>query len=136
MSKLLGDGFHPIIWCRYIATADYVAEGLQKALRGAHSKVRVVSITGRIGDEERRAKVDELAHEGCRVLVATDCLSEGINLQHAFNAVLHYDLPWNPNRLEQREGASIVTARSRRWSRPSVTSAPRAPWTALSWTSS
>ena len=102
--KLLGEGFHPIIWCRYIATADYVAEGLQKALQGAHSKVRVVSITGRIGDEERRAKVDELAHEGCRVLVATDCLSEGINLQHAFNAVLHYDLPWNPNRLEQREG--------------------------------
>ena len=48
--------------------------------------------------------MDELAHEGCRVLVATDCLSEGINLQHAFNAVLHYDLPWNPNRLEQREG--------------------------------
>jgi superfamily II DNA/RNA helicase len=40
----------------------------------------------------------------CRVLVATDCLSEGINLQHAFTAVLHYDLPWNPNRLEQREG--------------------------------
>jgi hypothetical protein len=38
------------------------------------------------------------------VLVATDCLSEGINLQDAFNAVLHYDLPWNPNRLEQREG--------------------------------
>ena len=39
-----------------------------------------------------------------RVLVATDCLSEGINLQDKFNAVLHYDLPWNPNRLEQREG--------------------------------
>ena len=104
VSKLLRDGFHPIVWCRYIATADYVADGLQKALRGAHSKVRVVSITGRIGDEERRAKVDELALEACRVLVATDCLSEGINLQHAFNAVLHYDLPWNPNRLEQREG--------------------------------
>jgi superfamily II DNA/RNA helicase len=38
------------------------------------------------------------------VLVATDCLSEGINLQDRFTAVLHYDLPWNPNRLEQREG--------------------------------
>ena len=33
-----------------------------------------------------------------------DCLSEGINLQEWFTAVLHYDLPWNPNRLEQREG--------------------------------
>jgi superfamily II DNA or RNA helicase len=104
VGTLLRDGMHPIVWCRYIATADHLAEGLQKALRRTHSNVRVVSITGRMGDDERRAKIDELAEEPCRVLVATDCLSEGINLQHAFNAVLHYDLPWNPNRLEQREG--------------------------------
>jgi superfamily II DNA or RNA helicase len=104
VSGLLRDGFHPIVWCRYIATADHLAEGLQKALRRTHPNIRVVSITGRMGDDERRAKIDELANEPCRVLVATDCLSEGINLQHAFNAVLHYDLPWNPNRLEQREG--------------------------------
>jgi hypothetical protein len=39
-----------------------------------------------------------------RILVCTDCLSEGINLQHAFNAVIHYDLSWNPTRHEQREG--------------------------------
>jgi superfamily II DNA/RNA helicase len=38
------------------------------------------------------------------VLVATDCLSEGINLQHLFTAVVHYDLAWNPTRHEQREG--------------------------------
>jgi superfamily II DNA or RNA helicase len=104
ISKLLKDGFHPIVWCRYIATAEYVAEGLQKELRRSNSNVRVVAITGRLGDDERRAKIDELAKEPHRVLVATDCLSEGINLQHAFNAALHYDLPWNPNRLEQREG--------------------------------
>jgi hypothetical protein len=36
--------------------------------------------------------------------VATDCLSEGINLQRAFDAVVHYDLAWNPTRHEQREG--------------------------------
>jgi len=103
-AKLLGQGFNPIIWCRYIATAEYVAEGLKKALRRSYPDVRVVAITGRLGDDERRAKIDELANEPRRVLVATDCLSEGINLQHAFNAALHYDLPWNPNRLEQREG--------------------------------
>ena len=39
-----------------------------------------------------------------RVLVATDCLSEGVNLQDHFNAVVHYDLSWNPTRHEQREG--------------------------------
>ena len=38
------------------------------------------------------------------MLVATDCLSEGINLQEHFDAVLHYDLSWNPTRHEQREG--------------------------------
>ena len=104
VATLLRQGFHPILWCRYIATAEYVAERLQQALRNYFPDLRVVAITGRMGDEERRAKVDELANEPRRVLVATDCLSEGINLQHAFTAVLHYDLPWNPNRLEQREG--------------------------------
>ena len=108
VAKLVGDllssGFHPIVWCRYIATAEYLAERLQELLRKAHPDPRVTAITGRLGDEERRAKVDELSNEPCRVLVATDCLSEGINLQDGFNAVLHYDLPWNPNRLEQREG--------------------------------
>lgn len=104
VDKLLRGGFHPIIWCRYIATAEYVAEGLQSALHRQHPNLRVLCITGRMGDEERRAKIDELDLEKPRVLVATDCLSEGVNLQHAFDAVLHYDLPWNPNRLEQREG--------------------------------
>jgi len=104
VTGLMREGFHPIVWCRYIATADYLAEGLQTLLKDQFQGLRVVSITGRMGDDERLAKVDELAEEPRRVLVATDCLSEGMNLQHAFNAVIHYDLPWNPNRLEQREG--------------------------------
>src|SRR5690606_26501329 len=44
------------------------------------------------------------ASDGPRVLVATDCLSEGVNLQDHFDAVIHYDLSWNPTRHEQREG--------------------------------
>lgn len=104
VARLLRQGCHPILWCRYIATADYVAEELQSRLSEQFPDLRVVSITGLMGDNERRAKVEELGKERFRVLVATDCLSEGINLQYWFNAVLHYDLPWNPNRLEQREG--------------------------------
>lgn len=104
VASLLRDGFHPIIWCRYIATAEYLAEGLQKMLNRSYPDLRVVAVTGRMDDDERLTKVKELAGEPRRVLVATDCLSEGINLQDAFNAALHYDLPWNPNRLEQREG--------------------------------
>ncbi|MGH2531570.1 MAG: helicase-related protein [Thermomicrobiales bacterium] len=101
----LRDGFRPIVFCRFIATANYVAASLGKTLGKEFPGLRAVAVTGEIGHEERRAIIDELVAEpGPRVLVATDCLSEGINLQEHVDAVLHYDLPWNPNRLEQREG--------------------------------
>jgi superfamily II DNA or RNA helicase len=104
VAELLEAGFHPIVWCRFIATADYVAEELQERLASRFAGLRVDSITGKLSEEERQVRVQELAQGQRRVLVATDCLSEGINLQEHFNAVVHYDLPWNPNRLEQREG--------------------------------
>ena len=67
--------------------------------------MQVKAVTGNEGDSEQRKEIVlTLAKEPVRVLIATDCLSEGINLQEHYNAVVHYDLPWNPNRLEQREG--------------------------------
>lgn len=105
VQNLLRDGFNPVVWCYYVETAEYVAEKLEAALSPEIPNLRILCLTGRTGEEERRLKVEELMeHEGPRVLVATDCLSEGVNLQKGFNAVVHYDLPWNPNRLEQREG--------------------------------
>jgi len=69
--------------------------------------VRVEAVTGLLPPAEREARIATLAEEpGQYVLVCTDCLSEGINLQQHFNAVLHYDLAWNPTRHEQREGNS------------------------------
>lgn len=100
----LRDGYHPIVWCRYIATSDYVAEQLRATLGREFRDLRVTSITGADPEDVRQMKLAELAKAPQRVLVATDCLSEGVNLQETFNAVVHYDLPWNPNRLEQREG--------------------------------
>ena len=105
VEEMLDEGFSPIVYCRFIDTAQYVAEQIRDALEGRYPKLRVSSVTGGDGDDERRREiVGELAKSSMRVLVATDCLSEGINLQEDFDAVLHYDLPWNPNRLEQREG--------------------------------
>ncbi|MFS8779867.1 helicase-related protein [Synechococcus sp. W55.1] len=98
---LLKEGFHPILWCRYVATAEYLADHLRQSLE---TTAQVVWVTGRMGDDEREAKIAEIEPNRPRVLVATDCLSEGVNLQEKFTAVVHYDLPWNPNRLEQREG--------------------------------
>jgi hypothetical protein len=68
-------------------------------------QLEIASVTGALIDDERRERIRSFDLENPhRVLCATDCLSEGINLQEKFNAVIHYDLPWNPNRLEQREG--------------------------------
>ena len=102
--SLLRDGLSPIVYCRFIATSDYVAEFLQNRLKSEFSNIHVISVTGTLSEEEREIRIAELCKSRQRVLVATDCLSEGINLQEGFNAVIHYDLPWNPNRLEQREG--------------------------------
>lgn len=104
ITTMLDEGFSPIIYCRYIATADYVASELRKRIQKRWPNLHIISVTGVASEEEREQRVAELANSPRRVLVATDCLSEGINLQFAFDAVLHYDLPWNPNRLEQREG--------------------------------
>lgn len=101
VAKLLKEGYQPIIFCRYIATAKYVANALRAALP---KKVEVRDVTSELPDEDRKKAVLEMGSKDQRVLVATDCLSEGINLQEQFTAVLHYDLPWNPNRIEQREG--------------------------------
>lgn len=99
--KWLRNGFQPIVFCKYIATANYLADHLKAALP---AKVDIQAITSELTDEERKESIALMGESKQRVLVATDCLSEGINLQNHFTAVLHYDLPWNPNRLEQREG--------------------------------
>ena len=101
--QLITDGFDPIVFCRFIETAEYVADHLRDLLP-SRLGVEVEAVTGRIPPAEREARVTALGKQKRRVLVATDCLSEGINLQDHFSAVLHYDLPWNPTRLEQREG--------------------------------
>ncbi|MER5430481.1 helicase-related protein [Streptomyces sp. NPDC002588] len=114
VSDLLDKGYRPIVFCRYIATADYVANHLTKILnkKGTEHPVAVASVTGELSPDQRVTRIAELTgtdEEGTpaperRVLVATDCLSEGVNLQESFDAVVHYDLAWNPTRHEQREG--------------------------------
>ena len=64
----------------------------------------VVMIHGGMGREERRKAQESFLHDPeVQVLLATDAAGEGINLQRA-HLMVNYDLPWNPNRLEQRFG--------------------------------
>jgi superfamily II DNA or RNA helicase len=100
VGQLVADGFNPVVFCRYVATAHYVAEHLARRLRGTRLEV----VTGEFPAEERIRRVEALGEHESRVLVATDCLSEGVNLQAFFDAVVHFDLSWNPTRHAQREG--------------------------------
>ena len=105
LTPLIKSGANPVVFCRYLATADHVKAGLRKAF----PKLIIESVTGELTPDERRDRVAEMAladgEEGAqRILVATDCLSEGINLQQLFDTVVHYDLSWNPTRHQQREG--------------------------------
>jgi len=106
LKPLIKDGANPVVFCRYLATADHVRDGL----RTAFPRLRIESVTGVLTPDERRDRVADMApddddeEEHQRLLVATDCLSEGINLQQLFDTVVHYDLSWNPTRHQQREG--------------------------------
>lgn len=100
LKELTGDGFQPVVFCRYIATAHYIAEQLRLVFPGH----QVTAVTGEFAPAEREVAVEAMGDAEQRILVATDCLSEGINLQNLFTAVVHYDLSWNPTRHEQREG--------------------------------
>ena len=101
VKDLLNEDFHPILFCRFIPTAEYLARELRQRLP---KNVEVVAVTGNLPPAEREVRVQQMVESPRRVLVATDCLSEGINLQDLFDAVVHYDLSWNPTRHEQREG--------------------------------
>ncbi|MEU5121879.1 DEAD/DEAH box helicase [Streptomyces asoensis] len=109
LKNLIAEGYHPIVFCRYIPTAEYLAEQLDGKLG---RKTKIAAVTGTLSPQQRLERIEQLATEAAedgdpavrRVLIATDCLSEGVNLQHHFDAVVHYDLAWNPTRHDQREG--------------------------------
>jgi superfamily II DNA or RNA helicase len=105
LTPLVKKGANPVVFCRYLATAEHVRDGLRKAF----PKLIVEAVTGVLTPDERRDRVADMSpadeeKQVQRILVATDCLSEGINLQQLFDTVVHYDLSWNPTRHQQREG--------------------------------
>ncbi|MEO1430172.1 MAG: helicase-related protein [Cyanobacteria bacterium J06633_8] len=111
LSKLLQDNvemFNPdghrrklIIFTEHRDTLNYLTTRISTLLGRAES---VVTIHGGMGREERRKAQKAFTQDvNVQVLIATDAAGEGINLQRA-HLMVNYDLPWNPNRLEQRFG--------------------------------
>ncbi len=90
-----------IIFTEHRATLDYLLHKLSELLPGERP---VVTIHGGIPQASRRnIQNDFKDNPEAQILVATDAAGEGINLQFA-HLMVNYDLPWNPNRLEQRFG--------------------------------
>lgn len=90
-----------VIFTEQRDTLNYLRENLVKQLGREEA---VVCISGQTPREKRRQIQEAFLHDpDVLVLVATDAAGEGINLQRA-HLMVNYDLPWNPNRLEQRFG--------------------------------
>ncbi|MBU2601807.1 MAG: DUF3883 domain-containing protein [Actinobacteria bacterium] len=90
-----------IIFTEHRDTLDYLARRI-RALLGREETV--VIIHGGVGREERKKAQERFTQDkDVIILLATDAAGEGINLQRA-HLMVNYDLPWNPNRIEQRFG--------------------------------
>lgn len=90
-----------VIFTEHRDTLRYLVDRLRTLIGRSEA---VVSIEGGMGREDRRKAQETFTQEKqVVVLVATDAAGEGINLQRA-HLMVNYDLPWNPNRLEQRFG--------------------------------
>jgi superfamily II DNA or RNA helicase len=90
-----------IIFSEHRDTLNYLHEKIAGVL-GSHDAIVVIH-GGVHRDDRRKAQALFRSDPDIRVMVATDAAGEGINLQNA-NLMVNYDLPWNPNRLEQRFG--------------------------------
>ena len=98
-----------VIFTEYTDTKRYLEEQLGQAI--AHSdreNDRIDTFTGGMGDERRElikaAFNADPEHHPLRILIATDAAREGVNLQNHCADLFHFDVPWNPSRMEQRNG--------------------------------
>jgi len=89
-----------IIFTRYKDTLDYLTVNLKNEF----DDTEILGIYGDMKPAQRKEVFLEFEEAEKAILVATDCISEGMNLQYLCSQIIHYELPWNPNRLEQRNG--------------------------------
>lgn len=94
-------GEKAIIFTEYRDTIAALREAFE-----AHPllRERFSELTGGLSGRQRKLRIANFHETECRVLLATDAASEGLNLQHQCCRLYHFELPWNPNRLEQRNG--------------------------------
>jgi superfamily II DNA or RNA helicase len=98
VSEKVIDGEKLVIFTEHKDTLDYLEDRLTK-----HAGYKVATIHGGKNVEERRQAQFNFAQPETQILIGTDAAGEGINLQFC-RLLINWDIPWNPNRLEQRMG--------------------------------
>ncbi|MEI6380666.1 MAG: DISARM system SNF2-like helicase DrmD [Cyanobacteriota bacterium ELA615] len=98
-----------VIFTEYTDTKRYLEDQLRQAIANSDQEnKRIETFTGGMGDERRELikaafNADPQQHP-LRILIATDAAREGVNLQNHCADLFHFDVPWNPSRMEQRNG--------------------------------
>jgi len=92
-----------IVFTEYLASLDYIVARLRARFGDGDW---LVSLFGGMNDEERAAvkRAFNDQSSSARILLATDAAGEGLNLQRSCRLLLHWDIPWNPGKMEQRNG--------------------------------
>lgn len=103
--KTWSDNERLIIFTEYRTTLDYLERRLRDAFP-KEPKGRILVLYGGMRDADREAIKTAFndPQDDVRILIATDAASEGANLQETARRLLHFDTPWNPSRLDQRNG--------------------------------
>jgi superfamily II DNA/RNA helicase len=95
-----------IIFTEYRATQKWLFDLLAREGLAAEGRLEMI-YGGMPNDQRERIKAAFQAHPKesvVRILLATDAASEGVNLQNHCSRLIHFEIPWNPNRMEQRNG--------------------------------
>lgn len=97
-------GANVLVYSEYTDSQDVLVEYLKAAVERGELAGDIVAISGKDDEVTRATVMNRFASENNLVLVSTDAMSEGLNLQERCHHLVHLELPYNPNRLEQRNG--------------------------------
>jgi hypothetical protein len=103
------NGERLLIFTEYADTKDWLERRVRELIAGSdQAEARIATFHGGIRDERREAIKRSFnsppEEDPLRILIATDAAREGVNLQNHCKRLVHFDVPWNPGRMEQRNG--------------------------------
>ncbi len=98
-----------LIFTEYADTKDWLKRRVRELIAGSdQAEACIATFHGGIGEERREAIKSSFNSspetDPLRILIATDAAREGVNLQNHCKRLVHFDVPWNPGRMEQRNG--------------------------------